>query len=147
MKLFYISIEQAKDIHRKTVEVSGGGDDSVIDIGKLESVLNHIQNDDYYPSFLDKLTHLFYCSNKFHCFSDGNKRIAIALGAYFLLINGYIFIVSGFIREMENVSYHVASGAIDKDLLYEVIYSVINEPEINDELKLRIIETILNHGN
>ena len=70
MRLFYINIEQAKEIHRKTVEVSGGGDDGILDIGKLESVLDHFQNDDYYPDFVDKLTHLFFCSNKFHCFSD-----------------------------------------------------------------------------
>ena len=93
------------------------------------------------------MTHLFFCSNKFYCFSDGNKRIAIALGAHFLLINGYVFIVSRFIREMENISYHVASGAIDKDLLFEVIGSVINEPEINEEIKLKIFEAISNHEN
>jgi death-on-curing protein len=147
MKLFYIDINQAKEIHRKTIEVSGGGDDGILDIGRLESVLDHIQNDDYYPNFEDKLTHLFFCANKFHCFSDGNKRIAIALGAQFLLINGYVFIVSHFIREMENISYHVASGAIDKDLLFEVIYSVITEPEINEEVKLKIFEAISNHEN
>ena len=33
MRLFYINIEQAKEIHRKTVEVSGGGDDGILDIG------------------------------------------------------------------------------------------------------------------
>ena len=147
MRFFYIDIEQAKEIHRKTIEVSGGGDDGILDIGRLESVLDHIQNDDYYPSFEDKLTHLFFCANKFHCFSDGNKRIAIALGAQFLLINGYVFIVSHFIREMENISYHVASGAIDKDLLFEVIYSMITEPEINEEDKLKIFEAISNHEN
>jgi len=43
MRLFYINIEQAKEIHRKTVEVSGGGDDGILEIGKLESVLDHIQ--------------------------------------------------------------------------------------------------------
>jgi death-on-curing protein len=41
----------------------------------------------------------------------------------------------------------VASGAIDKDLLYEVISSVINEPEINEEIKLKIFEAISNHEN
>ncbi len=147
MRWFYIDIEQAKEIHKKTVEVSGGGDDGILDIDKLESVLDNIQNDDYYPGFVDKLTHLFFCSNKFHCFRDGNKRIAIALGAQFLLINGYVFIVSKFIREMENISYHVASGAIDKDLLFEVIHSVINEPEINEEIKLKIFEAISSHQN
>lgn len=146
MKLFYINIEQAKEIHRKTVKVSGGGDDAILDIGKLESVLEHIQNDNYYHTFVDKLTHLFFCSNKFHCFNDGNKRIAIALGAHFLLINGYVFIVSRFITEMENISYHVASGAINKDLLFEIIYSIINEPEINESVKLKILEAILNYN-
>ena len=56
-------------------------------VGKLESVLCHIQNDDYYPTFLDKLLHLFYCSCKFHCFCDGNKRIAITLP----LMKGILF--------------------------------------------------------
>ncbi|MBT4399088.1 MAG: type II toxin-antitoxin system death-on-curing family toxin, partial [Bacteroidetes bacterium] len=88
---------------------------------------------------------LFFCSNKFHCFSDGNKRIAIALGAHFLLINGYVFIVSRFIEEMENISYHVASGAIDKNLLGEVIGSIISEPELNEEIKLKIFEAVANH--
>ena len=146
MTLFYITIEQAIEIHRKTVEVSGGGDKGILDIGKLESVLEHIQNDDYYPGFIDKLTHLFFCSNKFRCFNDGNKRIAIALGAQFLLINGYVFILSRFIREMENISYHVASGAIDKELLFEVVFSVIHEPEISEEIKLKIFEAISNHS-
>ena len=52
---------------------------------------------------------------------------------------------SAIIREMENISYHVASGAIDKDLLFEVISSVINEPDINEEIKLKIFEAISNH--
>jgi death-on-curing protein len=56
-----------------------------------------------------------------------------------------LFQVTRFIREMENISYHVASGAIDKDLLFEVICSVINEPEINEEIKLKIFEAISNH--
>ncbi|MBP1673663.1 MAG: death-on-curing family protein [Bacteroidetes bacterium] len=147
MRLFYIDIDQAIEIHQKTIEVSGGGDEGILEIGKLESVLENIQNDVYYPEFVDKLTHLFFCSNKFHSFSDGNKRIAIALGAHFLLINGYVFIVSKFIREMENISYHVASGAIDKDLLFEVINSIINEPEINEEIKLKLFEAISNNEN
>lgn len=75
----YITIEEAKAIHQATIENSGGGDYGELDTGKLESVLFHIQNDDYYPTFLDKLEHLFFCACKFHCFADGNKRIAITL--------------------------------------------------------------------
>lgn len=56
----YITLEQAIDIHSKTVQYSGGGAYGHFDLGKLESVLQHIQNDDYYPEFVDKLTHLFF---------------------------------------------------------------------------------------
>lgn len=56
----YITIEEAKAIHQATIENSGGGDYGELDTGKLESVLFHIQNDDYYPTFLDKLEHLFF---------------------------------------------------------------------------------------
>ena len=40
---------------------------------------------DWYPTFVDKLTHLFFCTCQFHCFSDGNKRLAITLSTLFLL--------------------------------------------------------------
>ena len=74
-----------------TVKVSGGGADGVLDAGRLESVLQHIQNDVYYPTFEEKLTHLVFSANQFHCFQDGNKRISISLGAQFLLLNGYLY--------------------------------------------------------
>ena len=69
----------------KTVENSGGGMTQCIDSNKLDRVLNHIQNHDYYPEFVDKLTHLFFSTCQFHCFADGNKRIAITLSTEFLL--------------------------------------------------------------
>jgi len=56
MALVYLTIDQAIEIHRKTVEVSGGGTLEYLDMGRLESILEHIQNDDYYPSFGEKLT-------------------------------------------------------------------------------------------
>lgn len=90
MAWVYLTIEQAIEIHRKTVDVSGGGSFGHLDIDKLEAVLQHIQNDDYYSTFERKLTHLFFCACKFHCFEDGNKRIAITLCAQMLLLNGYL---------------------------------------------------------
>lgn len=139
----YITIDQAVEIHAKTVEVSGGGSHGMLDKGRLESVLEHIQNDSYYPSFLDKITHLFFCANKFHCFQDGNKRIAITLSAQFLLLNGYMYCASDFIRKMENISYHLAAGNIEKELLHDLIDAVINENfDENEELKLRLLNAI-----
>lgn len=142
MSIIYITIDQAIKIHKLTVQVSGGGSNGILDSGKLDSVLHHIQNDDYYPTFEDKLNHLVFSANKFHCFEDGNKRIAISLGAQFLLFNGYVFITKKFIQEMENISYHLAAGKISKELLLEVITSLINEPEYPEELKLKILNAI-----
>ena len=142
MVFIYLTLEQAVEVHRKTVEVSGGGALGHLDLGKLESVLQHMQNDDYYPTFEDKLTHLFFSACKFHCFLDGNKRIAITLCAQMLLLNGYLYCSGRFIREMENISYHVAAGNIDKDLLHEIISAVIKGDENEEGLKLKILNAI-----
>lgn len=142
MTVIYLTLEQAIATHQKTVEVSGGGTLEHLDIGKLASVLEHIQNDDYYPSFEDKLTHLFFSANKFHCFADGNKRIAITLCAQMLLFNGYLRCANQFLRDMENISYHVAAGRIDKTLLLEIITAQLANDYDNEVLKLKIFNAI-----
>lgn len=141
--LSYISLEEALYIHSRTVTNSGGGMDQCRDSNALESILTHIQNDDYYPNFEDKLTHLFFCVCKFHCFADGNKRIAITLSTQFLLKNGYMFIAKDFISKTENISYHVAAGNITKELLYEIFSLMLTgEYDNNEEIKLKILEAI-----
>ena len=59
-----------------------------------------------------------------------------------LLFNGYMYCVSSFLREMENISYHVAAGNIDKDLLLEIITAHLMEEEDNEALKLKILHAI-----
>jgi death-on-curing protein len=142
--LIYLTLEQAIETHAKTVEVSGGGALGHLDLGKLDSVLEHIQNDDYYPTFEEKLNHLFFCACNFHCFLDGNKRIAITLCAQMLLLNGYLYCVGSFLRDFENISYHVAAGNIDKDLLLELITAHLQEDSENETLKLKILQAISN---
>jgi len=141
--ILYISREQAEITHLKTVELSGGGSTGVINIGYLDSVLEHIQNDDYYPTFEEKLTHLVWSINKNHCFSDGNKRLSITLGVQFLIINGYLFCISRFLRDMENISYHLAAGRIYKDLLERIIKSFLDgESDFDEDLKFEIFTII-----
>ena len=41
--MIYITLEQADAIHKKTIQYSGGGTYEHLDIGKLDSVLQHIQ--------------------------------------------------------------------------------------------------------
>ena len=89
------------------------------------------------------LNELFFCSCNFHCFADGNKRIAITLSTQFLLKNGYMLIAKDFISKMENISYHVASGKINKELLYKIFSIIFNgENDFNEELKLEIYNAI-----
>ena len=118
--IVYLTLEQAKAIHAKTIEYSGGGTYEHFDLRRLDSVLMNIQNDDYYPTFIDKITHLFYCTCEFHCFADGNKRLAITLSAQFLLFNGYMTVAKNFFAITENISYYVAAGKIRKDLLHRI---------------------------
>ncbi|MDD2627947.1 MAG: type II toxin-antitoxin system death-on-curing family toxin [Clostridia bacterium] len=140
--MFYIPRDQALHIHKVTVEVSGGGATGILDFGKLEAVLEHIQNDDYYPNFADKLNHLFFCTCQFHSFEDGNKRLAISLSAQLLLLNGYVWLVPEFIKNMENISYHVASGKINKDLLHEIIEAILNDDFENENIKFKIYKAL-----
>lgn len=138
----YISLEQAKTVMKNTLSISGEGDYCEYDIGKLDSVLTHIQNDDYYPTFEKKLTHLVFCTNKFHCFKDGNKRLSIALGEMFLILNGYTFQARYFLNNMENICYHVASDKIDKEFLEEIITACLYEDLDEESLKFKLLKAI-----
>lgn len=138
----YFDLPTLLETYRKTIEVSGGGISGIRNKNQIDSVLEHIKNDTYYPTFIKKLTHLFFSLNKFHCFDDGNKRIAISAGVLFLNINGYIFRISDFIIEMENISYHVAAGKIDKCFLEEIISAIINDNFDDEDLKFKIYKAI-----
>ena len=139
----YISMASAQEIHRLTIMHSGGGVYEHLDLGRLDSVLTNIQNDEYYPTFADKLTHLFYCTCQFHCFADGNKRLAITLSAQFLLINGYMSIAKHFFEVTENISYQVAAGKIDKELLHRILTAVLKGTyDEDEELKLDLFHAI-----
>lgn len=139
--MIYLTIERAIEIHRETIKNSGGGDYGQINIGYLSSCLEHIQNDDYYPTFEDKLVHLIWSVNRNHSFSDGNKRLSITLGAAFMLLNGYMACVGRFMNEMENISYHLAAGRISKDLLQRLVHSfLMGEIDFDESLKLEYLE-------
>jgi len=141
--IIYFTLEQAVTTHQKTVQYSGGGTLGHFDLGRLDSVLQNIQNDEYYPTFVEKLTHLFFSTCEFHCFLDGNKRLAITLSAYFLLLNGYMAVAKRFFEITENISYHVAAGNIDKALLHRILSAIMDGTyEINEELKLDVFNAI-----
>lgn len=137
----YFDVKHAVDVHDWIIDVSGGLP-GIKDVGQIDSILGHIQNDVYYPNFEDKLCHLIFGINKFHAFNDGNKRSSLVLGAYFLKLNGYDYCVEKFSLEMENIVVWLAEGKIDKDLLNRLITSLLMDDEYPEALKLELIQSV-----
>lgn len=141
MGFLYFDKHHAIKEHDNIIRISGG----LLGIREeslLESALTHLQNDDYYPTLANKLTHLVFSIAKHHAFVDGNKRSSIALGAYFLKINGRDGVIGRFIVEMENIVLWVAENKITKDFLSEIINDIIQTGFLSEEIKLRIIDTL-----
>lgn len=141
LPIFYFDLIHAIEVHDWIIEQSGGLQ-GIRDLNPLESVLDHIQNDDYYPGIIPKLTHLVFSINKFHAFNDGNKRSSIALGTFFLALNGYDYCIKKFVLEMENMAVWVADGKIGKDLLERIIESILLETDYSETLKLEILDCL-----
>jgi len=137
----YFDVHHALDAHKMVIQKSGGLA-GVKNQGYIESILHHIQDDVYYPDFIDKLVHLVYSVIKIHAFNDGNKRASLALGSFFLEINGYDFCVNTFNQKMENIVVWVAENKIEKELLKELIESILYESDYSEELKLKLLIAI-----
>jgi len=142
MIIFYFDWQHAEQTHDEIIRISGGMSGYHKSYQDLDSIIQFAKHDDYYSTFEDKLTHIIFSINKNHIFSDGNKRTSLALGAYFLEINGYDYCVNNFIKEMENIVVLLADGKISKELLLKIVNSLINEPEYEESLKLEIINAI-----
>jgi len=143
MSFQYFTEEYAIQIHDEIIKNSGGAL-GILNLGLLKSSLWHVQNDLYYPELEDKLTHLFYSINKNHAFNDGNKRSSIALSAYFMELNGLGRLVPKFTQEMENIAVYVADNLISRELLFEIIESLMNDVEYSEVLKLKLIDALKN---
>lgn len=138
MAYLYFDKYHAIKQHDYIIQYSGGFN-GIKNEGYLEATLEFVQNDLYYPTIEEKATYLLYALNKNHAFNDGNKRTSIALTAYFFELNGLDFIVSKFIKDIENIVVDVADNIIERELLFEIITSLIYEDDFSDELKLKII--------
>lgn len=134
----YIDYEETLNVYHKMIDASDGGFEGVRDEGGILATLDFIQNDMYYPTFADKLTYLVFRFCSGHYFNDGNKRIALTLGAYFLHKNGYYWHAVIFMRQLESIVYHVAASNIDKDLLQRIIQTFMEGKDYDEELKLDI---------
>lgn len=137
-RYFYFDSAHAIKVHDWIIEQTGGRS-GLVNKDLLESPLQMIQHDVYYPNLESKLSHLFYSINKHHAFADGNKRSSIALSAYFLKLNGFDHVVKRFVLKTEDIAVSVADNKINKILLTEILYSLIFEEDYSEILKLKIV--------
>lgn len=140
--LKYIDYDEALVIYNRTIDASGGGLNGVKDEGGIRKVLDFVQNDLYYPTFVEKLTYLVFGLCTGHYFEDSNKRVALTIGVCFLVHNGYYWHAYSFMQCMEAIIYHVAAGRIDKELLQRIITSFMANEDYPEDLKLEIIHAI-----
>ena len=141
-EIHYISYEEALEVYRKMIDASGGGFAGDRDEGGILATLDFIQNDDYYPTFTKKLSCLVFrfCSEQY--FNDGNKRIALTLGAYFLHKNNYLWEACIFMRQLEAIVYHIAASHIDQDLLLRITNAFMDRKDYSESLKIDIANAI-----
>lgn len=146
-RINYFSAKEAILIHDIEVIKKIGGLPGVKDEGRVFSVFEHLQNDDYYPDFETKLTVLVYNTVQFHMFNDGNKRSSIIFGIKFLSINNFDYLIPYFIEKMENVVLWVAMGLINFDFLKEIISSILYYEDFSDNVREELAKIALKVNN
>ncbi len=88
----YLTAEQILFTHARVIEVTGGAH-GIRDVGLLQSAASRPQatfeGKDLHPDVFLKAAALVESIARNHCFTDGNKRTAIASGGLFLELNGH----------------------------------------------------------
>lgn len=133
----YISYEESLSIYAKMIDASDGGLVGVRDEGGILASLDFVQNDMYYPDFADKLCYLVFKFCSGHYFNDGNKRIALTLGAYFLY--KLLLLASDNVYASDGVNrLSCCCIYIDQNLLLRIMTCFMNGEDYDEELKMNI---------
>lgn len=141
----YISYDQLMEVYAATMRDSEGGFSGVRDESGIRAVLEFVQNDDYYPTFNDKLSYLVFRLCTGHFFNDANKRIALTVGLSFLLYNKRPWKAAAFLPEMEMPILHVAAGRIDDELFRWIVEDFMENPgDRSEALKVALLDAISN---
>ena len=128
--------------HNEVIRKSGGAM-GVFNENLLRGFIEFIQNNVYYPSFEEKLSHLVFSIAKNHGFCDGNKRTAIIAGAFFLELNAFDqFIIDAFIKNMEGIILLTVQGFINKEQLCQIIYDLIYHGKMSEKSQMIYVEIL-----
>ncbi len=105
----YPTLEEAVELHRRLIERFGGSD-GIRDRGALESAVFRPQTG-YYDTLALQAAALMQSLAMNHAFVDGNKRVAFALTAVFLRMNGYRVVVKASVAERFIIKQLIAGHA------------------------------------
>jgi death-on-curing protein len=124
--MYYITKEDILELHTHIITQTGGIQ-GIRDAGALESAIAQPQitfdDQDLYPTLIEKAAALGFSLINDHPFLDGNKRVGHAAMEVFLVLNGYEIDAST--DEQEEIILGVAAGDISKTAFIEWLRSHI----------------------
>lgn len=112
----YLRLAEIVELHRRLIENSGG-DAGLRDLRALESAAAQPQATfdgmDLYPTLQEKGAALAFSLALNHAFVDGNKRVAHAAMATFLLLNGFALVHD--VDDAEQTMLTLAEGSLTRE--------------------------------
>ena len=115
----YLTREQVIKLHQALIETSGGSsgirDEGMLD-SALKTPLQTFDENELFPSVLDKAARLAFGLIKNHPFIDGNKRIGTHVMLIFLALNNIMLSYKD--EELIDIILKVASGKANENDLY-----------------------------
>ena len=116
--MIWITVEDVIQIHSRVIQGSGGMD-GLRDYNSLEAAISapmqSFDDQDLYPSDVEKIARLGYGLASNHAFVDGNKRIGAMMVQLLLKWNGYhMMLHSG---ELADMFIAIADGSAKEEHL------------------------------
>jgi death-on-curing protein len=116
----YLTLGEVVELHRLVLAAAGGAS-GIRDLGALESAVAQPRasfgGDDLHPTLIEKAGALGFALAQDHPFVDGNKRVAHAAMATFLLLNGAE--IGATVDEQEHLMLALASGRVSRNELVD----------------------------
>ena len=111
----YLTLGEVVELHRLVLAASGGAT-GIRDLGALESAVAQPRasfgGSDLHPTLIEKTGALGFALAQGHPFVDGNKRVAHAAMATFLLLNSAD--IAATVDEQEQLMLNLASGRLSR---------------------------------
>lgn len=125
----YVTLGEVVELHR-LVLVATGGASGIRDLGALESAVAQPKasfgGHDLHPTLIEKAGALGFALAQGHPFVDGNKRVAHAAMATFLLLNGAE--IGATVDEQERLMLALASGRLSRSALVDWLRQHVTPP-------------------